>query len=68
MAQKVRGVEFDKGSLFKKVKNALTVVIPVIVTSLKKAQDTAAALQIHFRSSVARIHLRYQMETARNRF
>ena len=59
MAQKVRGVEFDKGSLFKKVKNALTVVIPVIVTSLKKAQDTAAALQIHFRSSSrAGIHLR----------
>jgi energy-coupling factor transport system permease protein len=59
MAQKVRGVEFDKGGLFKKVKNALSVVIPVIVTSLKKAQDTAAALQIHFRSSNRTgIHLR----------
>lgn len=46
MAQKARGVEFDKGKLPSRVKNSLSVVIPVITTSLKKAQDTAAALQI----------------------
>jgi energy-coupling factor transport system permease protein len=46
MAQKARGVEFDKGSFPSRVKNSLSVVIPVITTSLKKAQDTAAALQI----------------------
>lgn len=46
LAQKARGIEFDKGSIFSRVKNSISVVIPVIATSLKKAQDTAAALQI----------------------
>ncbi len=46
MAQKARGVDFDRGSITSKVKNSLSVVIPVITTSLKKAQDTAVALQI----------------------
>jgi len=46
LAQKARGVEFDRGSFPSRVKNSLSVVIPVITTSLKKAQDTAAALQI----------------------
>ncbi|MCP5457814.1 MAG: energy-coupling factor transporter transmembrane protein EcfT [Thermotogae bacterium] len=46
MAQKARGVEFNGGSFFKRVRNSLSVVIPVITTSLKKAQDTASALEI----------------------
>lgn len=55
MAQKARGVVFDRGNLFKRIKNALTVIIPVIANVLKRAQDTAMALQVrNYRPNVSR--------------
>jgi energy-coupling factor transport system permease protein len=48
MAQRARGVEFDRGNILKRARNALTVVIPVIVNALKRAQETAMALEVRY--------------------
>ncbi|MFA6940984.1 MAG: energy-coupling factor transporter transmembrane component T [Clostridiaceae bacterium] len=44
-AQKSRGAQFESGSLYVKLKSIAAVLIPVLATSLQRANDLAAAME-----------------------
>ncbi len=44
-AQRARGLEFDRGSLLKRSKNYVAVLVPTIVTALRTADTLSLALQ-----------------------
>jgi energy-coupling factor transport system permease protein len=44
-AQRARGLEFDKGSLIKRSKNYVAVLVPTIVSALRTADTLSLALQ-----------------------
>jgi energy-coupling factor transport system permease protein len=44
-AQKSRGAQFESGNLFVKLKSIAAVIIPVLATSLQRANDLAAAME-----------------------
>lgn len=44
-AQKSRGAQFESGSLFARLKSVLAVLIPVLATSLQRANDLAVAME-----------------------
>jgi energy-coupling factor transport system permease protein len=44
-AQRARGMEFDKGSLIKRSKNYVAVLVPTIVSALRTADTLSLALQ-----------------------
>jgi len=44
-AQRARGMEFDKGSIFKRSKNYVAVLVPTIVSALRTADTLSLALQ-----------------------
>lgn len=44
-AQKSRGAQFESGSLYIKLKSTAAVLIPVLATSLQRANDLAAAME-----------------------
>ena len=44
-AQKARGVDFDHGSIFKKVKAIIPILIPLFASSFKRADSLAIAME-----------------------
>lgn len=44
-AQKSRGAEFDTGGLIKKVKGLVPIIIPLIVSAFRRAEDLASAME-----------------------
>lgn len=44
-AQKSRGLEFEKGNIFQKVKKYIPILIPLIISSLRRAEIIADAME-----------------------
>lgn len=44
-AQKARGAHFDTGNILQKAKSLLPILIPLLITSIKKALDLATAME-----------------------
>jgi energy-coupling factor transport system permease protein len=44
-AQKSRGADFEAGNLFKRARNLLPVVVPLFVSSFKRADELATAME-----------------------
>jgi len=44
-AQKARGVSFEESSILKKVKSLIPVIVPLIISSFKRADDLALAME-----------------------
>ena len=43
-AQRSRGLEFDKGNLFQRMRNTIPILVPLIATSLNRSLDLAEAM------------------------
>ena len=43
-AQKARGVDFDEGNFIKRIEKILPILIPLIVSAMKKSEDLALAM------------------------
>ncbi len=43
--QKTRGVEFDKGNLYKRIKNRVKIILPLLSTSLERSIQFSEALE-----------------------
>ncbi|WP_051353677.1 energy-coupling factor transporter transmembrane component T family protein [Atopobium fossor] len=54
MAQKIRGVRFDKGSIKQRLKKWLSVLVPVVVGLFRKADELAISMQDRCYSSAGR--------------
>lgn len=58
-AQKSRGVDFESGSIFKRVKNIVPILIPLFVNSFRRADELAIAMESRcFQSSEERFKFR----------
>lgn len=44
-AQKARGADFESGNIFKKAKSLIPILIPLFVSSIRRALDLAAAME-----------------------
>jgi energy-coupling factor transport system permease protein len=44
-AQRSRGLELDKGNLFKRIRNYMPILIPLIVLAIKRSIELAEALE-----------------------
>jgi energy-coupling factor transport system permease protein len=44
-AQKSRGLELEKGNLLKRIKNHIPILIPLIVTAIRRSMEMAEALE-----------------------
>jgi len=44
-AQKARGVNFEEGKLFEKIKAIIPILIPLIISSIRRAYDLAEAME-----------------------
>ena len=44
-AQSSRGAEFDTGSIMKKIKSFIPVIIPLIISAFRRAEDLAVAME-----------------------
>ena len=44
-AQKARGADFDTGSIFKRVKALLPVLVPLFVSAFRRADELATAME-----------------------
>ena len=45
MAQKARGAEFDSGNIFKKAKALVPVLVPLFISSFRRADELATAME-----------------------
>ncbi len=63
-AQAARGASFDEGSLVKKAKSLVPIIVPLLVSSIRRALDLATAMEARcYRGGVGRTKmkpLRYQ--------
>lgn len=58
-AQKSRGVEFDYGNIMKRAKNFVPILIPVFVSTFKRAAELTTAIQARcYRSSALRTRMK----------
>lgn len=44
-AQKARGVDFEEGKLLEKIKSVIPILIPLIISSIRRAYDLAEAME-----------------------
>jgi len=44
-AQKARGVELDKGSLLKRIRNIVPIIVPLIIVSIRRALSIAESME-----------------------
>jgi energy-coupling factor transport system permease protein len=44
-AQKARGADFDTGNLLQKAKSLIPILIPLFISSIKRAEDLATAME-----------------------
>lgn len=67
MAQKARGANFDNGSVFKRAKAYIPVLIPLFVNAFRKADDLADALDARcYSASSNRTKMKVQKMTYRD--
>ena len=65
-AQMSRGADFETGSLVKKVKNFIPILIPLFISSFKRADDLAMAMEARcYRGDVNRTRLKV-LKTSKN--
>lgn len=58
-AQKARGVDMETGSIFKRIKAFVPVLVPLFVLSFKRAYDLALAMECRcYRGGEGRTHMR----------
>jgi energy-coupling factor transport system permease protein len=58
-AQKARGADFETGNIFKRVKNILPVLVPLFVSSFKRADELATAMEARcYRGGVGRTKMK----------
>ncbi|MCK9910500.1 energy-coupling factor transporter transmembrane protein EcfT, partial [Microbacteriaceae bacterium K1510] len=58
-AQMSRGADFESGSLIKRAKNLIPVVIPLFISAFRRAEDLALAMESRgYRGGVGRTKLR----------
>ncbi len=64
-AQKARGADFETGSLLKRAKALLPILIPLLVSSIRRASELAVAMECRCyaggegRTKLKRLHLRF---------
>ena len=57
-AQKARGVELDKGSLLKRIRNIVPIIVPLIIVSIRRALSIAESMESRgFGSSEQRTYM-----------
>ena len=57
-AQKARGVELDKGSLLKRIRNIVPIIVPLIIVSIRRALSIAESMESRgFGSSEKRTYM-----------
>ncbi len=44
-AQKARGVELDKGNIFKRIRNVVPIIVPLIIVSIRRAMSIAESME-----------------------
>ena len=44
-AQKSRGVDFESGSIVKKIKNIVPILVPLFINSFRRADELAIAME-----------------------
>jgi energy-coupling factor transport system permease protein len=44
-AQKSRGLELEKGNIFKRIRNYIPILIPLIVSAVRRSMEMAEALE-----------------------
>lgn len=58
-AQMARGVDFDRGSVFKRIKSYIPVLIPLFISAFRRAEDLALAMEARgYRGGTGRTKLR----------
>ena len=57
-AQTARGVDFEKGSLMKRIANLIPIIVPLFISALRRADDLAIAMEARsFQVGKPRTHL-----------
>jgi len=58
-AQSARGIDFEKGSLFKRIQNMIPILVPLFVSAFRRADELAIAMEARcFQVGAKRTHLR----------
>jgi len=66
-AQKARGAELDTGSIFKRAKSLLPILVPLFVSAFKRADELATAMEARcYRGDVGRTRMKVILITAKD--
>ncbi len=58
-AQSARGVDFESGGLFSKIKNMIPILVPLFISAFRRADDLAIAMEARcFQVGAKRTHLK----------
>lgn len=58
-AQKSRGADFESGNIFRRLKNFVPVLVPLFLSSFRRADDLAMAMEARcYRGGIGRTHLK----------
>lgn len=58
-AQKARGIEFERGPIRTRIKNSISIIVPLFVNAMGRAEDLAQAMETRcFKGVEGRSHLR----------
>ena len=58
-AQKSRGVDFESGNIFKRLKNFVPILVPLFLSSFRRADDLAMAMEARcYRGGEGRTHIK----------
>ena len=63
-AQKARGADFDTGNIFKRAKSMLPILVPLFVSSFKRAEELATAMEARcYRGDTGRTRMKQMKMT-----
>lgn len=66
-AQKARGAKFESGPLFNRIKNMISIIIPLFISAFKRADELATAMEARgYRSGEGRTRLKVLTYTWRD--
>jgi energy-coupling factor transport system permease protein len=66
-AQKARGAELDTGSLMTRVKNMISIMIPLFISAFRRADELATAMECRcYNGGTGRTRLRQMKSEARD--
>lgn len=66
-AQKARGAEIDSGSFMKRARNLLSIIVPLFISSFRRADELATAMECRcYRGGEGRTRLRQLKSAARD--